>query len=135
MQNSVDTDQFVCLRLYVLVNNFSVIFGRLPGFNQYSAMGMKCLAQGHNTAPRVRMNPQPCDQESDALPTELSVLPDTDQTVSQNLKILKGNIKTITDLSTYSFNIIHTGRRQKQNKIFVSAFLRNVKIKCSLYKY
>ena len=36
---------FVSLRLYVLVNNFSVIFGRFPGFNQYSAMGMKCLAQ------------------------------------------------------------------------------------------
>ena len=26
---------FVCLRLNVLVNNFSVILGRLPGFNQY----------------------------------------------------------------------------------------------------
>ena len=41
---------FVCLRLYVPVNNFSVSLGRLPGFNHvYSAMGMKCLAQGHNT--------------------------------------------------------------------------------------
>ena len=26
---------FVCLRLYVPVKNFSVIFGQLPGFNQY----------------------------------------------------------------------------------------------------
>ena len=26
---------FVCLRLYVPVYNFSVILGRLPGFNQY----------------------------------------------------------------------------------------------------
>ena len=26
---------FVCLRLYVPVNNFSVILGQLPGFNQY----------------------------------------------------------------------------------------------------
>ena len=40
---------FVCLRLYAPVNNFSVILGRLPGFNQYAAMGMKCLAQGHKT--------------------------------------------------------------------------------------
>ena len=38
-------------------------------------MGMKCLAQGHNTAPRVRINPPPCDQESDALLTELLVVP------------------------------------------------------------
>ena len=28
---------FVCLRLYILVNNFSVILGCLPGFNQYQA--------------------------------------------------------------------------------------------------
>ena len=56
--------------LYVPVNNFSVILGRLPGFYQYLAMGMKCLGQGHNNAPQVRI-----DQESDALPTELSVLP------------------------------------------------------------
>ena len=26
---------FVCLRLYVPVNNFSVILGRLPGSDQY----------------------------------------------------------------------------------------------------
>ena len=26
---------------------FSVILGRLPGFNQYLAIGMKCLVQGH----------------------------------------------------------------------------------------
>ena len=25
----------ICLRLYVLVNNFSVILGQLPGFNWY----------------------------------------------------------------------------------------------------
>ena len=42
---------FVCLRVYVQVNNFSIILGRLPGFNQYSTMGMKCHAQGHSTAP------------------------------------------------------------------------------------
>ena len=46
---------FVCLRLYILVNNFSVILGQLPGFNQHLAIGMKCLAQGHNTAPQVRI--------------------------------------------------------------------------------
>ena len=46
------SDLFVCLRLYVPVNIFSVILGRLHGFNQYLAMGMKCLVQGHNTAPR-----------------------------------------------------------------------------------
>ena len=38
-----------------MVNNFSVIFGQLPGFTQHQAMEMKCLAQGHNTAPRVRI--------------------------------------------------------------------------------
>ena len=32
---------FVCLGLY----NFSVILGRLTGFSQYQAMGIKCLAQ------------------------------------------------------------------------------------------
>ena len=38
-------DVFVyLLRLYVPVNNFSVILGRLPGFNLYQAMGMKCFA-------------------------------------------------------------------------------------------
>ena len=38
---------------------------------------MKCLTQGHNTAPPVRFEPaaRPCDQESDTLPTELTVLP------------------------------------------------------------
>ena len=29
-----------------MVNNFSVILGGLPGFNQYKAMGKKCLTQG-----------------------------------------------------------------------------------------
>ena len=33
---------------------------------------MKCLAKGHNTVPQVRIEPRPYDQESDALPTELS---------------------------------------------------------------
>ena len=40
-------------------------------------MEMKCLAKGH-TAPQVRIEPQHCDQDSDALPTELSVLPSGD---------------------------------------------------------
>ena len=35
---------------------------------------MMCLAQGHNTASRVRINSRPCHQESDTLPAELSVL-------------------------------------------------------------
>ena len=48
---------FVCLRLNVLVNNCSVILGRFPGFNQYEAIGMKCLAHGHNIAPEVRIEP------------------------------------------------------------------------------
>ena len=42
-----------CLRLYVPVSIFSVILGQLPGFNHY-AMGMKCLAQGHNTRVKDR---------------------------------------------------------------------------------
>ena len=36
---------------------------------------VNCLIQEHNTASRVRIDPRPCDQESDALPAELSVLP------------------------------------------------------------
>ena len=36
-------------------------------------MGMKCLAQGHNTAPQMRI--EPAIKKSDAFPTELSVLP------------------------------------------------------------
>ena len=37
-------------------------------------MGMKCLAQENNAASLVRIEPpRPCDQESDALPTELSM--------------------------------------------------------------
>ena len=63
------------LRLYVPVNNFSVMSGHFPGFNQYYAMKMKCLAQGHNTAPLVSSNPRPCDQKPGTLPTELTVLP------------------------------------------------------------
>ena len=38
-------------------------------------MGMKFLAQGHKIRPGWGSNPRPCDQESDALPNELSVLP------------------------------------------------------------
>ena len=41
------------LRLYVPVNNFSVMSGRFPGLNQDQAMKVKRLAQGHNTAPMV----------------------------------------------------------------------------------
>ena len=37
--------------------HFLVILGRLPGFNQYKAVGMKCLAQGNDIAPRVRIEP------------------------------------------------------------------------------
>ena len=45
------------LRLYVPVNNFSVMLGRFPGLNQFMAMRMKCLAQGHNTSLLVRFEP------------------------------------------------------------------------------
>ena len=38
-------------------------------------MKMKCLAQGHKTAPRRDSHPRPCDQESCTSPTELPVLP------------------------------------------------------------
>ena len=64
------------LRLNVPVNNFSVMLGWFPGFwfNQYKAMGIKCLAQGHNTPQRLRFEPVTLRSESDALPTELSVL-------------------------------------------------------------
>ena len=48
---------FVGLRLYVPVNNFSVMLGRFPGVNQYKAMKMECLAQECNTTPRVRFEP------------------------------------------------------------------------------
>ena len=54
------TNLFDCLRLYLPVNNFSVILGRLPGCNHYlkqiKAIGMKCLAQGHN-APQLMIKP------------------------------------------------------------------------------
>ena len=43
------------LRLYIPVNNFSVMWGCFPGLNQYIAIKMKCLARGHNTL--VRFEP------------------------------------------------------------------------------
>ena len=36
---------------------FSVILVWLLLFSKYQAMGMKCLAQGHNIGPRVRIEP------------------------------------------------------------------------------
>ena len=42
---------------------------------QYLAIGMKCLAQGHNTAPPDEARTRDLVIESDPLPTELSVLP------------------------------------------------------------
>ena len=50
---------FVGFRLYVPVNNFSVMSKYIPGLNQYEAMKMKCLVQGHNTvtAPLMRFEP------------------------------------------------------------------------------
>ena len=38
---------------------------------------MKYFAQGQITTPRVRIEPATCDQESDTLSTEVSVLPET----------------------------------------------------------
>ena len=63
------------LRLSIPINSFTVILGWLPGFNQYYAMGMKCVAHGHNTVSWMRIEPTTFDQGSEALPTELSVLP------------------------------------------------------------
>ena len=63
------------LRLYIPVNNFSVKAGHFPELNQYSAMKIKCLAQGHDTTPLVRFEPPTCNQETCTLRTELSVLP------------------------------------------------------------
>ena len=59
---------FVCrFTVMVLINNFSVILGRFPGLNQYYAMGMKCHAQGHNTAPCVRIEPATLGSKSTTL--------------------------------------------------------------------
>ena len=44
---------FVLFEPLHAVNNFSVILGPLPGFNQYKATGMKCHAQEHNTVPII----------------------------------------------------------------------------------
>ena len=61
----------VGLWLYVQVKKKFNHVGTFPWLNQYLAMKMKCLAQGHNTAPLVRSsNPRPCNQGSDTLPTE-----------------------------------------------------------------
>ena len=62
--NSMTIVRFVCLfvlRLNVPVNNFSV----MSGLNQYFR-GVKCLAQGHNTA-EVGFEPRPLAPESDTL--------------------------------------------------------------------
>ena len=62
---------FVCSRLYIPVNNFSVILGLLPGYNQYLAIGTRTQHyvpgedQTHNLAIK----------ESDAPTTELLALP------------------------------------------------------------
>ena len=55
----IDTKAFLLfgVRLYVPVNNFSVMLGRFPWLNQYLAIKTKCLAQGHNTVPLVRFEP------------------------------------------------------------------------------
>ena len=55
-----------------------VLFEALrPGqqFFQYLAIGMKCLAHAHNTAPPGEYRTRDLAIESDALPTVLSVLP------------------------------------------------------------
>ena len=66
---------FLGLRLYVPLNIFSVMLERFAGLNQYKAMKMKYLVQGHNTAPLVRFEPTTLHQESGILLTELMVLP------------------------------------------------------------
>ena len=50
-------DCFVCLQLipYVLVYNFSVMSGRFLVVRTSTKQGFKCLAQGHNTVPLVRL--------------------------------------------------------------------------------
>ena len=54
-----------------------VMASKSDWFNQYYALGMKLNVLLKYTTPRpVRgSNPRPCDHESDALPTDLSVLP------------------------------------------------------------
>ena len=72
-QNSITeiSNDFVCLfvlRLKVPVNIFFSHVGTeplLPGYYQYFS-GVKCLAQGHNTA-EVGFEPRPLAPESDAL--------------------------------------------------------------------
>ena len=45
------------LILYVPVNNFSVMWERvIPGLTS-TKQGIKCLAQGHNAVPLVRLKP------------------------------------------------------------------------------
>ena len=71
----MSSEWFVCLRLYIRFNNFSVILELLPGFNQYfKQWGWSVLLKDTTPRSRWRSNPRPCDQELDTLPTELSVL-------------------------------------------------------------
>ena len=45
------------LILYVPVNNFSVMLGRVFLGSTSTKQGLMCLAQGHNTVPPVRLEP------------------------------------------------------------------------------
>ena len=54
---------------------FRLNFASRSSIFQYLAIGMKCLAQGHNTAPPDEDRTRDLVIESDPLPTELSVLP------------------------------------------------------------
>ena len=56
------------IRLYT-VNNFSVILGQIPGFNQ-SNWDNCALLKDTTPGPRLESNPQPCDQGSDTPPCE-----------------------------------------------------------------
>ena len=50
---------FVCLRLNIPVNNFSVILGRLPGFNQYSV-----LSNGDEVSCSRTQHCAPCEDQT-----------------------------------------------------------------------
>ena len=60
-----------CLKLKITANNFLVIFGRSHSFLGITSsfFWQICLAQGHNMATRVGLEPRPLDPESEMLTT------------------------------------------------------------------
>ena len=59
---------FIDLILYVAVNKFSVMSRQVFLGWTSTKQGLMCLAQGHNTVPPVRLEPQTLDLKSSTLP-------------------------------------------------------------------